>query len=103
MPPSSTFELIQKLKKYEINYFIDWGGNLIWAELRKLNFKSLKEIGKIIRELEGYFTVIKIEKHLKAQVDIFVSDPIKYKISEKIKSSFDPKRILNPGKMYTGI
>tara|TARA_B100001057_G_C22841795_1_gene947389 strand:- start:1545 stop:2804 length:1260 start_codon:yes stop_codon:yes gene_type:complete len=103
VPPSSTFELIQKLKKYEINYFIDWGGNLIWAELRKLNFKSLKEIGKIIRELEGYFTVIKIEKHLKAQVDIFVSDPIKYKISEKIKSSFDPKRILNPGKMYTGI
>ena len=47
--------------------------------------------------------IIKIEKHLKAQVDIFVSDPIKYKISEKIKTSFDPRRILNPGKMYTGI
>ncbi len=24
-------------------------------------------------------------------------------ITEKIKKSFDPKRILNPGKMYTGI
>ena len=27
----------------------------------------------------------------------------KYKISEKIKKSFDPKRIFNPGKMYSGI
>ncbi|MDC0512173.1 hypothetical protein OAO05_01515 [bacterium] len=24
-------------------------------------------------------------------------------MSEKIKKSFDPKRIFNPGKMYTGI
>ncbi len=103
VPPSRTFELIQKLKKYEINYFIDWGGNLIWLSISKLSSKSLKEIGSIIKETEGYFIVIKIEKHLKAQVDIFVSDPIKYKISEKIKTSFDPRRILNPGKMYTGI
>ena len=103
VPPSRTFELIQKLKKYEINYFIDWGGNLIWLSISKLSSKSLKEIGSIIKETEGYFIVIKIEKHLKAQVDIFVSDPIKYKISEKIKTSFDPRRIFNPGKMYTGI
>ena len=103
VPPSRTFELIQKLKKYEINYFIDWGGNLIWLAVSKLSSKSLKEIGSIIKEAEGYFIIIKIEKLLKAQVDIFVSDPIKYKISEKIKTSFDPRRILNPGKMYTGI
>jgi len=24
-------------------------------------------------------------------------------ISEKVKQSFDPKRILNPGKMYRGV
>ena len=39
----------------------------------------------------------------KASADIFTIDPIKYKISEKIKKSFDPKRIFNPGKMYSGI
>ena len=51
----------------------------------------------------GYLTVIKIEEDLKASVDIFSVDPIRYKISEKLKKSFDPKRILNPGKMYSGI
>ena len=40
---------------------------------------------------------------MKATADIFTIDPIKYKISEKIKKSFDPRRIFNPGKMYTGI
>ena len=103
VPPSSTFDLLQKMKKYQINYFIDWGGNLIWVEINKINTKILKEINDIVREYQGYLTVIKIEEHLKAQVDIFAIDPIKYKISEKIKKSFDPKRILNPGKMYIGI
>ena len=50
-----------------------------------------------------YHELIKIENDLKASADIFTIDPIKYKISEKIKKSFDPKRIFNPGKMYTGI
>ena len=103
VPPSETFDLIQKIKKYEINYFIDWGGNLIWIEINKINSKILKEINDIVRSSKGYLTIIKIEEHLKAQIDIFAIDPIKYKITEKIKKSFDPKRILNPGKMYTGI
>ena len=58
---------------------------------------------KIVNKINGYLTVIKIEEDLKASVDIFSVDPIKYKISEKLKKSFDPKRILNPGKMYSGI
>ena len=97
------FDLIQKLKKYEIRYFIDWGGNLLWLEIEKLNVKILKEIKNITKSANGYLTIIKVEEHLKAQIDIFDIDPIKYKLTEKIKKSFDPKRILNPGKMYTGI
>ena len=57
----------------------------------------------MVKSAKGYMIAIKIDEHLKAQSDIFAIDPIKYKISEKIKKSFDPRRILNPGKMYTGI
>ena len=35
-PPSETFDLIQKLKKFDIKYFIDWGGNLVWLEINKV-------------------------------------------------------------------
>ena len=103
VPVSETLNVIQKFKKYEINYFIDWGGNLIWLELEQISLKILREIKEITKEHSGYFTIIKLEDDLKASADIFTIDPIKYKISEKIKKSFDPKRIFNPGKMYSGI
>ena len=103
VPISETLSVLQKMKPYEINYFLDWGGSLIWVELEKINLKILREIKDITQQHSGYFTIIKVEDDLKASADIFTIDPIKYKISEKIKKSFDPKRIFNPGKMYSGI
>ena len=103
VPISETLSVLQKMKPYEINYFLDWGGSLIWVELEKISLKILREIKDITQQHSGYFTIIKVEDDLKASADIFTIDPIKYKISEKIKKSFDPKRIFNPGKMYSGI
>ncbi len=103
IPISETLKVIQKLKNHEASYFIDWGGSLIWIAFNQLNTKILSEIKEVVKNHQGYSTIIKVEEDLKASADIFTIDPNKYKISEKIKKSFDPKRILNPGKMYTGI
>jgi len=103
VPISETLSVLHKIKPFEINYFLDWGGSLIWVELEKISLKILREIKDIMNQHSGYFTIIKVEDDLKASADIFTIDPIKYKISEKIKKSFDPKRIFNPGKMYSGI
>ncbi len=103
VPASETFDLISKFKPYNIRYFIDWGGNLVWVQIDELNPNILSEIKSIVTNFGGYLTVIKTEESLKATIDIFTINAVKYKISEKIKKSFDPKRILNPGKMYTGI
>ena len=103
VPVSETLNLLQNLKNVDFIYFLDWGGSLIWLELDVISIKSLNELKDITKDHNGYFTLIKVEEDMKAAADIFTIDPIKYKISEKIKKSFDPRRIFNPGKMYTGI
>ena len=65
--------------------------------------QKIKELKKIALESGGYLTVIKTSADYDYGESIFTVDDIRLMISEKIKKSFDPKRILNPGKMYRGI
>ena len=103
VPASETVNLINRLKTFHPNYFIDWGGSLIWLELDYLSGQKIDQIRKRILDANGYLTVIKSPENIKSSSEIFTIDPIKFKISQNLKKSFDPKRIFNPGKMYTGI
>ena len=51
----------------------------------------------------GYVSMIKHSDYLPYVEDVFTINRNRFNISQNIKTSFDPKRILNPGKMYTGI
>ena len=103
VPPSETLNLINRLKNFHPNYFIDWGGSLICLELDYLSSQKIDQLRQRILSVNGYITLIKSGESVKSLSEIFTIDPIKFKISQNIKKSFDPKRILNPGKMYTGI
>tara|TARA_S200000501_G_scaffold346551_1_gene360079 strand:- start:250 stop:1506 length:1257 start_codon:yes stop_codon:yes gene_type:complete len=103
IPSSETTNLINRLKSFHPNYFIDWGGSLIWLELDYLSSQKIDQIRNRILVADGYLTVIKSQESIKSSLEIFTIDPIKFKISQNLKKSFDPKRIFNPGKMYTGI
>ena len=103
VPPSETVNLLNRLKTFHPNYFLDWGGSLIWLELDYLSSQKIDQIRDRILDANGYLTVIKSPENVKSSSEIFTIDPIKFKISQNIKKSFDPKRIFNPGKMYTGI
>ena len=103
VPVSETVNLMNRLRTFHPNYFIDWGGSLIWLELDYLSNQKIDQIRKRILETSGYLTVIKSNENIKSSSEIFTIDPIKFKISQSLKKSFDPKRIFNPGKMYTGI
>ena len=102
IPPSKGNELMQKLgNKYK--YYIDWCGSLYWIEVQAKKNNKIGEIKKLIKELEGYLTIIKTSNEFDYEETIFTVDDIRLLVSEKIKKSFDPKRIFNPGKMYRGI
>jgi len=102
IPPSKGNKLMQYLgNKYK--YYIDWCGALYWIEVQAKKNNKIGEIKKLIKELEGYLTIIKTSNEFDYEETIFTVDDTRLLISEKIKKSFDPKRIFNPGKMYRGI
>ena len=102
IPPSNGIKLMKHLgDKYK--YYIDWCGALYWIEIQSKKIKKIVEIKKIVREFGGYLTIIKTSLDYDYEESIFTVDNTRLLVSEKIKKSFDPKRIFNPGKMYRGI
>ena len=99
IPPSECVQLVYQLSN-KFKYYLDWGGALMWMEAFELSEESIRK--KVVKH-GGYVTMIKNSDYLPYVEDVFTINRGRFNISQNIKKSFDPKRILNPGKMYTGI
>ena len=102
IPPSECVQLVYQLSN-KFKYYLDWGGALMWMEAFELSEEMFESIRKKVVKHGGYVTMIKNSNYLPYVEDVFTINRDRFNISQSIKKSFDPKRILNPGKMYTGI
>ena len=75
----------------------------MWLEVFELSEEMFESIRKKVVKCGGYVTMIKNSDYLPYVEDVFTISSERFNISQNIKKSFDPKSILNPGKMYTGI
>ncbi|MDC0351425.1 FAD-binding protein [Candidatus Pelagibacter sp.] len=100
--PANGSEMMSYLGN-KFKYYIDWCGSLFWVEVLPKKNNKVSEIKKKSIELGGYMTIVKTSEEYDYEETIFTVEPVRLMISEKIKKSFDPKRIFNPGKMYRGI
>jgi len=55
-------------------------------------------------ELGGHATLIRAPAAVRAAVDVFQPEeaPVRA-LSRRVKESFDPKGVLNPGRMWAGV
>lgn len=80
--------------------FYDWGGGLIWCE---------SDDGDAIRAAVaahggGHATLIRAPEEMRRTASVFEPQPAPLAaLSARVKESFDPRHILNPGRMYEGI
>tara|TARA_B100001123_G_scaffold319190_1_gene357822 strand:- start:84 stop:1364 length:1281 start_codon:yes stop_codon:yes gene_type:complete len=102
IPPSECVQLVYQFSN-RFKYYLDWGGALMWMEAFELSEEMFESIRKKVVKHGGYVTMIKNSNYLPYVEDVFTINKDRFNISQNIKKSFDPKRILNPGKMYTGI
>ena len=91
--PSDAPQVIANLK-IEKRYLFDWAGGLIWLEV------ASGSDGNLIRRAltSGHATLIR-SSHKAAQDIFHPQAQALAALSQRVKNSFDPKNIFNPGRM----
>jgi glycolate oxidase FAD binding subunit len=102
--PTRAPEIVAALsEKIEVHHFYDWGGGLIWLAITGGGDAHASEIRALVAD-GGHATLIRAPEAVRARVDVFepLSAPL-LNLTRGVKASFDPDRIINPGRMYAGI
>ena len=79
----------------------DWSGGLVWAEVLPTTDAGAADIRRVIATHGGHATLIRAEPQVRAAVEVF--QPLEAgleRLSRRLKATFDPAGILNPGRMY---
>jgi glycolate oxidase FAD binding subunit len=106
--PSRGAELAEVIERsFDANWYLDWAGGLIWAAIAGADDGGAAAIRAAIRGADrrgtGHATLIKGSPELRRSVPVFEPQPPALaSLANRIKEAFDPRRILNPGRMVEG-
>lgn len=82
--------------------FYDWAGGLLWAEMPTTIAEEAAVRAAVAQK--GHALLVRAEPAARASAHAFEPlEPGLAALSRRLKESFDPKGILNPGRMYAGI
>jgi glycolate oxidase FAD binding subunit len=93
---------------FDARWFMDWGGGLLWLsapkELPDAGEAAVRGAVGAADGPGGHATLYRAPADLRASVAVFQPQaPALAALTARVKDSFDPKRILNPGRMYAGV
>ena len=84
--------------------FYDWAGGLVWVGMPYEDEPDAGSVRSAVAELGGHATLIRAPAAVRAAVDLFQPEDASVRaLSRRVKESFDPKGVLNPGRMWAGV
>lgn len=94
----------QIARHLDARWFYDWGGGLLWVAVPGQDDAGTAIIREATKAHGGHATLVRAPAALRAAIDVFEPQPEAImNLTRSIKASFDPRGILNPGRMYAGI
>ena len=103
LTPSGAPAFIRALKeRLDIRYLFDWAGGLVWLEIPP----SADAGAALIRSAlaSGHATLIRAGESGGASLEPFQpQEAALAALTARVKASFDPRHIFNPGRMYRGL
>jgi glycolate oxidase FAD binding subunit len=103
MTPSEGHRMVAALRmEAGADAFYDWQGGLIW--LRMESAPEAETVRRLIRKFGGgHATLVRAGLQWRASTPVFEPQPAALAVlSARLKNEFDPKGILNPGRMVGG-
>lgn len=85
-------------------FYYDWAGGLVWLTLPASTNGHAPLVRRVVAQLGGHATLIRAEAAIRAAQAVFQpqADALAA-LSRRVKESFDPMNILNPGRMAAGV
>ena len=84
--------------------FYDWAGGLVWVAMPVPDEPDAAAIRRAVAPLGGHATLVRAPAAVRAAGDVFApEDPATRALSKRVKEGFDPKGVLNPGRMWAGV
>jgi glycolate oxidase FAD binding subunit len=104
-PPASGGALGEQLARDTGGEAIyDWGGGLIWAALPPRRDAQASLVHARVDAVGGHATLLRASDEVRRNVDVFHPQPGGLAaLSERVRHSFDPKSILNRGRLTRGM
>ncbi|MDB5015002.1 MAG: linked oxidase-like [Daejeonella sp.] len=94
-------QTIARASQGEVIY--DWAGGLIWAALPPSADAQATQLRKLVDAASGHAILIRADETVRRVVDVFHPQPAGLAaLGERVRHSFDPKNILNRGRMARG-
>jgi glycolate oxidase FAD binding subunit len=103
--PSRGGELAAAIaRQADAELFYDWGGGLIWLTLDVRDDAGATLVRQSLGAIGGHATLIRAPVAARAACAPFEPDaPAIAALTSRVKESFDPKGVLNPGRMWAGV
>jgi len=82
----------------------DWAGGLIWAALPPSDDADAALVRATVGAVGGHATLIRAPAAVRAVVDVFQPEaPALASLTKRVRESFDPRGVLNPGRIWAGV
>jgi glycolate oxidase FAD binding subunit len=100
--PTRGHEIVAQLTPAAQVYY-DWGGGLLWIAMPFSEEPDAAAVRKAVARCGGHATLIRAPASVRAAVDVFQpEDAGVAALNKRVKDAFDPKGVLNPGRMWAG-
>ena len=105
VPPASGADVVSKIAgQIDVEAYYDWGGGLIWVAVDPGETSPDRVVGDAVAAEGGHALLVRAPEETRARVPVFSAQPGPVAaLTARIKEGFDPKNILNPGRMYADV